>query len=137
MELNECINFLLTRTQQVVFQKFKASLAEYDVTPVQYGVLKCLWSKDGQNPSQIAASLYLDSSTITGILDRMENKDLIKRIADPADRRSLKVVLTEQGSGLEEPVIKIIDEENRKVLSCLEGDEQVKLIEYLERISCE
>lgn len=137
MELNECINFLLTRTQQVVFQKFKASLAEYDVTPVQYGVLKCLWSKDGQNPSQIAASLYLDSSTITGILDRMENKGLIKRLADPSDRRSLKVILTEQGSRLKEPIIKIIDEENRKVLSILEEEERIKLIEYLNRISFE
>lgn len=135
MELNECINFLLTRTQQVVFQKFKASLAEYDVTPVQYGVLKCLWTQDGQNPSQIANSLFLDSSTITGILDRMENKGLIKRIADPKDRRSLKVVLTEQGSLLEEPVIRIIDEENKKALYSLEEEDRTKLIEYLNRIS--
>lgn len=137
MELNECINFLLTRTQQVVFQKFKTSLAEYDVTPVQYGVLKCLWSRDGQNPSQIAGSLYLDSSTITGILDRMENKGLIKRIADPSDRRSLRVVLTEQGMELKEPVIRIIEEENKKVLSSLKEDERIKFIEYLKRISNE
>ena len=135
MELNECINFQLTKVQQVVFQKFKASLAEYDVTPVQSGILKCLWLHDGQAPSQIASCLCLDSSTITGILDRMENKGIVKRMADPNDRRSLRVVLTEQGRLLEEPIKKIIDQENKKVLSALKKEEQVELMEYLERIS--
>lgn len=134
MELNECINFLLTKTQQVVFQQFKARLAEYDVTPVQYGVLKCLWCQNGQNPSQLAGSLSLDSSTISGILDRMENKGMIKRIADHRDRRSLKVVLTEQGRLLEEPVTEIIEEENRNVLCNLNKEEQAMLVEYLNRI---
>ncbi|HPL99231.1 MAG TPA: MarR family transcriptional regulator [Bacillota bacterium] len=135
MMLDECINFLLTKTQQVVFQQFKASLAKYDVTPAQYGVLKCLWSQDCQNPSQIACSLFLDASTITGILDRMENKDMIKRIADPKDKRSLKVVLTERGRLLEKPVTEIIDEENKKVLHALNEEERKKLTEYLNRIS--
>lgn len=135
MRLDKCINFLLSKTQQIVFQQFKASLAKYDVTPVQYGVLKCLWHQDGQNPSQIAGSLFLDTSTVTGILDRMENKGMIKRIADPNDRRSIKVVLTEQGRQLEEPVTKVIDEENKKVLCALNEEEQVKLMEYLNRIS--
>ena len=135
MRLDACINFLLTKTQQVVFQQFKASLAKYDVTPVQYGVLKCLWSQDCQNPSQIAGSLFLDASTITGILDRMENKGMIKRIADPKDKRSLKVVLTERGRLLEEPVTEIIEEENKKVLQALNEEEREKLAEYLNRIS--
>ncbi|MGI6585125.1 MAG: MarR family transcriptional regulator [Gracilibacteraceae bacterium] len=135
MRLDDCINFLLSKTQQIVFQQFKASLAKYDVTPVQYGVLKCLWCQDGQNPSQIAGSLFLDTSTVTGILDRMENKGMIKRIADPKDRRSIKVVLTEQGRQLEEPVTKVIDEENKKVLCALNEEERVKLMEYLNRIS--
>ncbi|HQL37609.1 MAG TPA: MarR family transcriptional regulator [Bacillota bacterium] len=134
MRLDACINFLLTKTQQVVFQQFKASLAKYDVTPVQYGVLKCLWSHDCQNPSQIAGSLFLDASTITGILDRMENKDMIKRIADPKDKRSIKVVLTERGRLLEEPVTKVIEEENKKVLHALNEEEREKLAEYLNRI---
>ncbi|MDD3705150.1 MAG: MarR family transcriptional regulator [Clostridiaceae bacterium] len=135
MELNKCINFLLTKTQQVVFQQFKASLAEYDVTPVQYGVLKCLWCQDGQNPSQIAGSLSLDNSTISGILDRMENKGVIKRVADRKDRRSLKVVLTEQGRLLEAPVTEIIEKENKNVLYSLSEEEQATLVEYLNRIS--
>ena len=51
----------------------------FDVTPVQYGVLYCLWKGDKTTPKEIAAELKLENSTISGILDRMEKKDLLKR----------------------------------------------------------
>lgn len=127
MELHQCINFLLSKAQQSVYQHFKTKLAEYDVTPVQYGILACLWQQNGQAPSQIAANLNLDSSTITGILDRMENKGLLKRTPDPGDRRALKVVLTEAGSALQEPIDKIISEANEEVMEGLSLSERETL----------
>lgn len=127
MEFTQCINFLLSKAQQSVFQHFKTKLAEYDVTPVQYGILACLWQHDGQAPSQIAANLNLDSSTITGILDRMENKGLLRRTPDPNDRRALKVVLTEAGSALQVPIDKIIDEANEEVMESLSEIERETL----------
>jgi len=134
MELNQCINFLLTKTQQKVFQYFKASLAEFDVTPVQYGVLACLWHEDSQTPKQIAASLSLDGSTITGILDRMEKKGLVKRMPDPNDRRALRVILTKQGLQLCEPIGKVIEESNQYILEILTKEEQEQFFNILERI---
>jgi len=135
MEFNHCINFLLTKAQQTVYQYFKSKLADYDVTPVQYGILACLWSNDGQTPSQIATSLNLDSSTITGLLDRMENKGLLKRMPDPQDRRALRVVLTPQGQALREPLEKVIDESNYYVLKDLAAEEQCQLKRLLQKIA--
>ena len=60
---------------------------------------------------------------------------MIKRIADPKDKRSLKVVLTERGRLLEKPVTEIIEEENKKVLHALNEEERKKLVEYLNQIS--
>ena len=65
----------------------------------------------------------------------MENKGVIKRVADRKDRRSLKVVLTEQGRLLEAPVTEIIEKENKNVLYSLSEEEQATLVEYLNRIS--
>ncbi len=127
MELDQCINFLLSKVQQSVYQHFKESLAEYDVTPVQYGILACLWQHNGQAPSQIAACLSLEGSTITGILDRMENKGLLKRTPDPGDRRALKVVLTDVGSALQERIDKTIIKANKEVLQGLSAKEQETL----------
>lgn len=134
MELNQCVNFLLTKAQQSVFQYFKAILAEHDVTPVQYGILKCLWTENSQTPREIATSLCLDSSTITGILDRMENKGLVMRTPDPDDRRALRVILTEQGSRLQQPVEKVMEEGNDFVLGLFSKKEQEQLMNFLERI---
>lgn len=134
MELYECVNFLLTKAQLTVFKYFKSQLAEFDVTPVQYGILKCLWREDGQMPGQIAVCLGLDGSTITGILDRMESKGLLKRTPDPNDRRALRVIITDQGSKLQEPVEKVIISANLKVLQALTPEDKEKLFGFLRGI---
>jgi len=134
MELNQCINFMLTRTQQAVFQRFKSSLSPFDITPVQYGILKCLWDEDGQTPGQIAARLALDCSTITGLLDRMENKGVVKRAPDPKDRRALRVVLTSQGKDLREAVEKVVEAENERAMQCLTAEERKLLWACLEKM---
>lgn len=135
MELNECINFLLTKAQHTVFQYLKANLAQFDVTPVQYGILKCLWDEDGQTPKQIARTLSLDGSTITGILDRMENKNLVRRTPDPEDRRTLKVVITNQGLELRECIEEVIEEVNKRILEMFTFEEQEQLKKFLGQIA--
>lgn len=134
MELNECINFLLTKAQHNVFQYLKSELTKHNVTPVQYGILKCLWTQDGQTPKQISDTLGLDGSTITGILDRMESKDLLKRANNPEDRRTLKVVITDKGLKLKEPIEVIIENVNKNVLSIFTEKEQKQLKDFLRQI---
>ena len=117
MELKECINFLLTTAQHTVFQYLSQRLAPYDITPSQYGILNCLWINDGTClPRQIAELLCLETSTVSGILDRMQKKDLIDRVINPENRREILVMSTPKGEALKAPVLKIIDEVNEEVL---------------------
>ena len=117
MELKECINFLLTTAQHTVFQYLSQRLAPYDSTPSQYGILNCLWINDGTClPRQIAELLCLETSTVSGILDRMQKKDLIDRVINPENRREILVMITPKGEALKAPVLKIIDEVNEEVL---------------------
>ena len=134
MEFTQCVNFLLTKAQQTVYQYFKSRLADFDVTPVQYGILASLWLNDGQSPSQIACSLNLDSSTITGLLDRMENKQLLQRQPDAQDRRALRVFLTETGKELRVPLEKVVEEANVYVLEHLGSEEQDELKKLLVKV---
>jgi len=134
MELEQCINFVLTRAQQAVLQLFKAELAPYGVTPVQYGVLRCLWDENGQTVKQLADRLALDSSTMTGILDRMEQKGLIVKQPDPRDRRALQIMLTERGQSLKEPLTAVIEEANRKAMQSLTDAEKASLRELLQKL---
>ena len=100
MELQSCINYLLTTAQHEVFQTFSSGLAQFNITPGQYGVLSCLWQNGPSTPKEIAQTLRLENSTISGVLDRMQKRGLIDRVVDPNDRRSVQVVPTEEGSGL-------------------------------------
>jgi DNA-binding MarR family transcriptional regulator len=131
MELEQCVNFALTRAQNIVHQYFKARLAPFGVTPGQYGILKCLWDENGLTVKQIAERMYLDSSTVTGLLDRMEHKGLIKRQPDPTDRRALSVILTPAGEELEAPVSQAIIDANQAVLQNVNDEEAQNLINFL------
>ena len=124
MELNQCINYLLTTSQHRVFQEVSKRLEPFDVTPVQYGVLYWVWMGEKPTPKEIAAELKLENSTISGILDRMEKKDLLKRQVSIEDRRYIEVVLTEKGAALEKPVLDTIDTANIDILADIPDEEQ-------------
>ena len=127
MEFSQCINFLLTSAQHKVFQEVSTRLAPFDVTPVQYGVLLCLWQNECKTPKEIANKLQLENSTISGILERMEKKELITRQVSPNDRRFVEIVLTEKGESLREPILAIVDQANNDVLAQMAPDQQEAL----------
>ncbi|HIT02530.1 MAG TPA: MarR family transcriptional regulator [Firmicutes bacterium] len=117
MELQNCINYLLTGAQHEVFQLMSERLMPYEVTPGQYGVLACLWEKDESNPKEIAQALGLENSTMSGILDRMQKKGLIDRGVDPEDRRCVHVRLSPRGRELKEPVLQVVAQVNEEIWS--------------------
>ena len=121
MELTQCINYLLTTAQHKVFQEMSSRLEKFDVTPVQYGVMYCLWIEE------IAAELKLENSTISGVLERMEKKELIERQVSKEDRRFIEVVLTEKGKALQNPILATVEEVNKDVLSEMSQEEQSEL----------
>ena len=120
MEINSCINFILTNAQNAVHNYFKRQLQDYDITPSQYALLHCLHVQDGLTPSQLAQALRLDTSSITGILGRLEKKGLIDRIYSQEDRRSVSIHLRDEGKALSTQVDRVIEEANTKILDGLD-----------------
>ena len=135
MEFNECINYLLTTAQHAVFQRMTERLSEYDITPGQYGILNCLWSHKSVNPKEIAKILCLETSTISGVMDRMQKKGIIDRQVSKEDRRCVQVMLTDVGKELEEPVLRIVEEVNKEVMAGFTPAEEALLKDCLRRIA--
>lgn len=135
--LNNCINYLLTGAHHAVFQYMKKNLAQFDITPIQYGVLDCIWEFGMHNPKDIAAHLGVENSTISGILERMENKGLIRRLIDSTDRRFIHIELTELSKDLEIPVRTVVTEVDKKVLARFSEEENGMLKDMLRRISAQ
>lgn len=123
MVLSECINFMLTSAQNAVHLYFKKELQEFNVTPIQYALLKCLWEEDQLMPTQLAQTLSLDTSTIAGLLSRLESKKLIIRTFCKTDRRRIIVCLTDAGRALQGPIEQRIVEANQRITAELTPEE--------------
>lgn len=131
MQLEECVNYLLTTAQHSVFLKMTEKLSAYGLTPVQYAVLYCLWEQDRRSQKEIAERLKLENSTVSGIVERMEKKELITRCISKEDRRYIEVVLTDKGKSLEEDVLTAVEEVNSEVMSIFSDEERESLKTYL------
>ncbi len=74
----------------------------YNVSAAQINCLIALYENGPLPPSQIAKYLMVNSSTVTGIIDRLEKKDLVKRLRISQDRRVITIELTKNGKVLAE-----------------------------------
>ena len=137
MELKECINFLLSTAQHNVFQYLSIKLSSLGITPSQYSVLSCLWGRSHATPKQLAEILGIETSTVSGLLDRLQKNGLIDRIVNSEDRREVQVIATQKGRDLEKPVTVIIDDMNKEVLKTFTQDEIDKLKSMLRIIAAE
>jgi DNA-binding MarR family transcriptional regulator len=116
-----CPYYLVSRITLVITAALKKCLAQAGLThvkPAYLWALMSLWMTDGLKVTDIARRAGLDSSTMTGLLDRMERDGLVTRTADAADRRTLRIFLTDEGKRIQEPVIA----ETCKVLGDLFGE---------------
>lgn len=135
IELNECINYLLTKSQYKVFQRIHALLKPFNITPMQYDVLYCLWQTDHRSPKQIASELKLDNSTISKLLDQMSKKELITRYVYTEDRRYVIVKLTEKGKSLKNPLLQAMSQANHALLVNIPENQQQLLKQNLRLIA--
>ena len=131
MEINSCINFILSNAQNAVHNYFKRELQQYDITPSQYALLQCLHAQDGLTPSQLAQALRLDTSSITGVLSRLEKKGLIDRVYNQEDRRSVSIHLREEGETLWAKVDQVIDAANTKITQGLDKEHYEQFLSAL------
>ena len=80
-------------------ERLDARLAQYDITPAQVHVLHYLYHHGNTAfQSDVTAHLKVKPSTVNGILDRMEEKQLLQRTVSDTDARKKIITLTEKGT---------------------------------------
>ncbi len=91
------IIFAIRRLMQAGEHYTKELNKIYNVSAAQINCLIALQEHGPLSPSQIAKHVMVNSSTITGIIDRLEKKDLVRRLRISPDRRVVTVELTKAG----------------------------------------
>ena len=92
---------------QLLYRKFSDRLEPFGLTPFHWLVLCCLWQEDGLPTSAIGEKLQQVGGTLTGVLDRMEERGFVRRERDPIDRRICRIWLTQSGMELEQTLPQI------------------------------
>ncbi len=100
--LDDYLCFALHSAAQAVGRANKKVLDKLGLTYPQFLALLVLWTEDDLTVGQIGDKLFLESSTLTPLLKRLEAAGLVRRTRDMADERQVRVRLTEQGQALRE-----------------------------------
>ncbi|MEC1901275.1 MarR family winged helix-turn-helix transcriptional regulator [Bacillus atrophaeus] len=90
------------KTSRRIIRFLAIHLKEDGITPEQRTVLKRVGESRGISQKELSARADKDQATLTKILDLLEKKNFIRREANPRDRRSFLVVLTEAGEELKQ-----------------------------------
>jgi MarR family transcriptional regulator, organic hydroperoxide resistance regulator len=93
---------------QLLYRKFSDRLEPFGLTPFHWLVLCCLWQEDGIPTSYIGEKLQQVGGTLTGVLDRMEERGFVRRERDRQDRRICRIWLTEAGKELEDVLPQLV-----------------------------
>src|SRR5215813_13440723 len=86
----------LRAIRQVLRRPLEAAVAEGGLTGPQQSAMEALVRSDGLSLKELSKELGLAHSTVSGIVDRLEKRGLVKRQTDEADRRLAKLVVTDQ-----------------------------------------
>lgn len=83
------------------FESFSAShIRTLSLTPSQFDIVATLGNTDGMNFKELGEKTLITKGTLTGVVDRLEAKSLVRRVASPSDGRSQTVQLTRKGEAL-------------------------------------
>ena len=88
---------LARRVQQLAVALFVDEVGEIGLTPVQYSALQTVCNQPGIDQKTLAATIAYDTSTIAGVIDRLEARGLLARQVSPTDRRAKLLTPTAEG----------------------------------------
>lgn len=135
------IKFLLGKTAKLIRWNVNNKLSDVGLTLPQMSVIYYLHHSQNSSrdisfnsPAIIAKHLEFDRPTMTGILYRLDKQGWIIRDANPADRRSQTITLTEKSKELIERMKGIIEDINKDILQDFNESEVETLRGYLLRI---
>ena len=105
--LDNQLCFRLYTASRLVTQAYHPLFSEHGLTYPQYLVLLVLWEKDAQPVNDIAKRLYLETNTVTPLIQRMEKGGILTRTKGTKDARQMIVKLTKKGKELQDQLAEV------------------------------
>ena len=118
--------------KQFIYKSFLAN--GFDLTPEQFLVMDTLWDEGVLNQQQIADYIQKDKNSVTKLLDGLEKRGLVVRMATGIDRRSKNIVLTKQAEEIKDRVVEVALQAVNQICNSISPKEISIFINVLERM---
>lgn len=129
--LDELPGHYIRRLQQIAVAVFLQETEAHGLTPVQFAALHTVGHMPGIDQRTLAGRVGLDTSTVAGVIDRLEARGLIERQASPADRRVRLLALTREGSQALQAVEPDMLKAQERILAPLRRAERAEFMRML------
>ena len=131
LPLTDLPGHYIRRLQQIAVGVFMEETQAFGVTPVQFAALNALLATPGIDQRTLAASIGFDTSTIGGVVDRLEARGWLQRQVSPEDRRARLLTLTPEGQRLLQDVAASVLSTQERILAPLSEDERRTFLRML------
>jgi MarR family 2-MHQ and catechol resistance regulon transcriptional repressor len=125
---------VLWKAAHAIEQNAIRSVSALGLGPSDFAVLEVLLHKGPQPVNIIGRKVLLTSGSITAAVDRLESRKLVRRTADPKDRRSRIVELTEAGRRLIERAFQKHAMDMEETMAVLRPSERAELVRLLKKV---
>jgi DNA-binding MarR family transcriptional regulator len=129
-----CVLLAKAEQKHYLFTKKLLSENNLGITPGQMMLLYTLFKGDGIAITELGKKIFLDNSTLTGLIDRLEKLGLVYRAATPEDRRCYCIFLTDKARGLEKDIAKAMAQVEETMTTGCSPEEIAAFRKVLERI---
>ncbi|MGA8457544.1 MAG: MarR family transcriptional regulator [Streptosporangiaceae bacterium] len=110
------------------------SLAPWDITPAQLRALRVLARHGPVRLSELSDHLHIAARSTTEVVDAIESRGLVRRRADPGDRRATLVELTEHGESVLDAIRAARGSETERLFGRLSQTDQAHLARILRKL---
>ena len=128
--------FLIAKIHQLAGRIFTRKLKEYgiEINPAQGRIMFVLWRNDNISINELAKQTSLGKSTLTSMLDRLEETGYIMRVPSKEDRRKIKIKRTKKDKAFQDLYVQVSQNMNDLYLQGFSESEIRQFEEYLRRI---
>jgi MarR family transcriptional regulator, lower aerobic nicotinate degradation pathway regulator len=131
VDLDEQPGHYIRRLHQIAVAIFLQEVETQGLTPVQYAALQAVANSPALDQRTLAKAIGLDTSTIGGVVDRLESRGLVVRGASPVDRRVRLLTLTDAGTQLLREAIPAMLRAQQRILQPLPATQRVAFVKML------
>lgn len=124
----------IRRLQQIAVAIFLQENHAHGLTPVQYAALQGVRNAPGTDQRTLARAIGFDTSTIAGVIDRLEARGLMRRNASPADRRVRLLEVTDAGIALLDTALPAVLRTQERILEPLTPNERAEFMRLLRQL---